>query len=230
MRRESRCEAIGGTVEDFSDARALYARKGLGSRIGWGTWPAIIVVDMTNGFTDPTSPVGADLANVIDETNRVLAVARKLAVPVIFTSIAYEDPDVEGGHWVRKIPALRVLRKGTPTVDVDVRLNQKPGEPVIYKCYTSAFFGTHLQALLQHLRVDTLVVCGTSTSGCIRATACDAVQLGFRCIVPETAVGDRAHAPHRANLFDIDSKYADVMPIQDVLEGIQRVAAAPRHR
>jgi nicotinamidase-related amidase len=208
----------------------LYARKGLGSRIGWGARPAVIVVDVTNGFTDPGSPVGADLAEVIAETNRVLDVARKSGVPVIFTSIAYEDPDIEGGHWVRKIPALRVLRKGTPAVDVDVRLNRKPHEPVIYKCYTSSFFGTHLQALLQHLGVDTLVVCGTSTSGCIRATACDAVQLGFRCIVPETAVGDRAEAPHRANLFDIDSKYADVMPIRDVLEALQRIAAAPRHR
>jgi len=217
-------------VEDFSDARALYAKKGLGSRIGWGARPAVIVVDMTNGFTDPGSPVGADLAEVIAETNRVLDVARKSGVPVIFTSIAYEDPDVEGGHWVRKIPALRVLRKGTPAVDVDVRLNRNPHEPVIYKCYTSSFFGTHLQALLQHLGVDTLVVCGTSTSGCIRATACDAVQLGFRCIVPETAVGDRAEAPHRANLFDIDSKYADVVPIPDVLEALQRIAVAPRHR
>ncbi len=217
-------------MEDFSDARALYAKKGLGGRIGWGARPAVIVVDVTNGFTDPGSPVGADLAEVIAETNRVLDVARKSGVPVIFTSIAYEDPDIEGGHWVRKIPALRVLRKGTPAVDVDVRLNRNPHEPVIYKCYTSSFFGTHLQALLQHLRVDTLVVCGTSTSGCIRATACDAVQLGFRCIVPETAVGDRAEAPHRANLFDIDSKYADVMPIRDVLEALQRIAAAPRHR
>ena len=217
-------------MEDFSDARALYAKKGLGGRTGWGARPAVIVVDVTNGFTDPGSPVGADLAGVIAETNRVLDVARKSGVPVIFTSIAYEDPDIEGGHWVRKIPALRVLRKGTPAVDVDVRLNRKKHEPVIYKCYTSSFFGTHLQALLQHLGVDTLVVCGTSTSGCIRATACDAVQLGFRCIVPETAVGDRAEAPHRANLFDIDSKYADVMPIRDVLEALQRIAAAPRHR
>jgi len=217
-------------MEDFSDAKALYARKGLGSRTGWGTRPAIIVVDVTNGFTDPESPVGADLTEVIAETNRVLDVARKSGVPVIFTSIAYEDPDVEGGHWVRKIPALRVLRKGTTAVDVDARLNRKPSEPVIYKCYTSSFFGTHLQALLQHLSVDTVIVCGTSTSGCIRATACDAVQLGFRCIVPETAVGDRAEAPHRANLFDIDSKYADVMSLPEVLSELQRIAESPRHR
>jgi len=217
-------------VDDFSDAKALYAKKGLGSRVGWGARPAVIVVDVTNGFTDSDSPVGADLTEVIAETNRVLAVARSSGVPVIFTSIAYEDPDVEGGHWVRKIPALRVLRKGTPAVEVDVRLNRKPSEPVIYKCYTSSFFGTHLQALLQHLGVDTVVLCGTSTSGCIRATACDAVQLGFRCIVPESAVGDRAEAPHRANLFDIDSKYADVVSMPEVLKELQRIAVGSRHR
>ena len=175
--------------QDFSDAKALYERKGFSKRVGWGARPAVLVVDVTNGFTDPESPVGADLSAVIDEINRVLEVARTSSVPVIFTSIAYEDPEVEGGFWVKKIPALRVLRKGTAAVAVDARLDRRSSEPIIYKCYTSSFFGTHLQTLLQHLGIDTLVVCGTSTSGCIRATACDAVQLGFRCIVPETAVG-----------------------------------------
>jgi maleamate amidohydrolase len=217
-------------VQEFSDAKALYARKGLGSRVGWGERPALLVVDVTIGFSDPNSPVGADLSGVIGEINRLLDVARLRELPVIFTSIAYDDPDVEGGHWVRKIPALRVLRRGTPSVEVDPRLHRGPSEPVIYKCYTSAFFGTPLQALLQHLRVDTLVVCGCSTSGCIRATACDAVQFGFRCIVPETAVGDRAEAPHRANLFDIDSKYADVLPLPDVLEALQHITPAVVHR
>lgn len=218
-------------MEDFSEAKALYAKKGLGSRVGWGTRPAVIVVDVTNGFTDPESPVGSDLTDVIAEINRVLEVARGANVPVIYTSIAYDNPEIEGGHWIRKIPALRVLQKGTPAVDVDARLNRKPSEPVLYKCYTSSFFGTHLQALLQHLGVDTLIVCGCSTSGCIRATACDGVQLGFRCIVPESAVGDRSDAPHRANLFDIDSKYADVMLMSEVLDELGRIARIqPVHR
>jgi len=214
--------------QDFSDAKALYERKGFSKRVGWGARPAVLVVDVTNGFTDPESPVGADLSAVIDEINRVLEVARTSRVPVIFTSIAYENPEVEGGFWVKKIPALRVLRKGTAAVAVDARLDRRSSEPIIYKCYTSSFFGTHLQTLLQHLGIDTLVVCGTSTSGCIRATACDAVQLGFRCIVPETAVGDRADAPHRANLFDIDAKYADVMPMEEVLRELQQSASAHR--
>jgi maleamate amidohydrolase len=220
----------GEPLEDFSRAKALYEQKGLGSRVGWGSRPAVLVVDVTNAFTDPSSPGGADLSEVIDEINQLLDVARESRVPVIFTSIAYDDPDIEGGHWVRKIPALRVLRRGTPAVDVDSRLSRKPSEPLIFKCYTSSFFGTHLQTLLQNLGVDTLVVCGCSTSGCIRATACDAVQLGFRCIVPETAVGDRAEAPHRANLFDIDAKYADVMELPVVLEELQRIASVAQHR
>lgn len=216
--------------QDFSDAKALYERKGFSKRVGWGARPAVLVVDVTTGFTDPQSPVGADLTEVIAEINRLLDVARESGVPVIFTSIAYDDPDIEGGFWVQKIPALRVLRKGTPAVDVDARLNRRPTEPVIYKCYTSSFFGTHLQTLLQHLSIDTLVVCGTSTSGCIRATACDAVQLGFRCVVPETAVGDRADAPHRANLFDMDAKYADVMSVEEVLRALRAIGKGREHR
>jgi maleamate amidohydrolase len=208
-------------MENFDATRELYERKGFARRIGWGAMPALLVVDLTNGFTDPDSPLGADLAGVIGETNRLLAAARGHEVPVIFTSIAYHDPDLEGGHWVTKIPSLRMLRHGTPAVEVDTRLGRQPTEPVVYRCFTSSFFGTHLQSVLQHLRIDTLLVCGASTSGCIRATATDAIQLGFRCIVPESAVGDRASEPHRANLFDIDAKYADVMPLEAVLAALK---------
>jgi maleamate amidohydrolase len=211
-------------MQDFDAARQLYETKGFAHRVGWGFRPAVLVIDLTNGFTDPASPVGADLSEVIGETKRLLAAARGYEVPVIFTSIAYHDPDLEGGYWVSKIPALRVLRHGTPAVEVDARLERRPHEAVIYKCFTSPFFGTHLQSMLQRLRVDTLLLCGTSTSGCVRAAAADAVQLGFRCIVPESAVGDRAEAPHRANLFDIDAKYGDMMSLDAVLAELDRWA------
>ncbi len=211
-------------MRDYEAARQLYEAKGFARRVGWGSRPAVLVIDLTNGFTDPASPLGSDLSEVIGETSRLLAAARGYEVPVVFTSIAYDDPDLEGGHWVSKIPALRVLRHGTPAVEVDARLERRPGEPVIFKWFTSPFFGTPLQSLLQRLRVDTLLLCGTSTSGCVRAAAADAVQLGFRCIVPESAVGDRAEAPHRANLFDIDAKYGDVMPLDEVLAELDRWA------
>ena len=101
-------------MQDFDAARQLYETKGFAHRVGWGFRPAVLVIDLTNGFTDPASPVGADLSEVIGETKRLLAAARGYEVPVIFTSIAYHDPDLEGGHRVSKIPALRVLRHGTP--------------------------------------------------------------------------------------------------------------------
>jgi maleamate amidohydrolase len=220
--------ARGKPMQDFDAARQLYDRKGFARRVGWGLRPAVLVIDLTNGFTDPASPVGADLSEVIGETNRLLTAARAYEVPVIFTSIAYHDPDLEGGYWVSKIPALRVLRHGTPAVEVDARIGRRTGEPVIYKCFTSPFFGTHLQSILQRLRVDTLLLCGTSTSGCVRAAAADAVQLGFRCVVPQSAVGDRAEAPHRANLFDIDAKYGDVTTLDGVLAELDRWARAKR--
>ena len=213
-------------MSDYAEVRGDYLRRGFASRIGWGERPAVLVIDLTVGFTDPTTPLGADLSGVIAATNRILEVARPAATPVIFTSIAYADPAVEGGHWVRKIPALEILKEGTPLVEVDARLGRRPNEPVIIKRFTSAFAGTSLHAMLQLLRVDTLVLCGTSTSGCIRATAVDAVQLGFRCIVPEEAVGDRAHLPHEANLFDIDSKYGDVVSLAAATDTITRVGSA----
>lgn len=213
-------------MSDYAEVKGDYLRRGFASRIGWGARPAVLVVDLTAGFTDPATPLGADLSDVIAATNRVLEVARPAAVPVIFTSIAYADPAVEGGHWVRKIPTLGILREGTPLVEVDSRLARRSNEPVIIKRFASAFAGTSLHTMLQMLRVDTLVLCGTSTSGCIRASAIDAVQLGFRCIVPEEAVGDRASLPHEANLFDIDSKYGDVVSLAAAINSIRRLGSA----
>jgi maleamate amidohydrolase len=207
--------------------RGDYLRRGFANRIGCGARPAVLVIDLTAGFTDPATPLGADLTEVIAATNRVLEVARAAAMPVIFTSIAYADPALEGGHWVRKIPALEILKEGTPLVEIDSRLARRSNEPVIVKRFASAFAGTSLHAMLQMLRVDTLVLCGTSTSGCIRASAVDAVQLGFRCIVPEEAVGDRARLPHEANLFDIDSKYGDVVSLAAAIDCITRLKGAP---
>jgi maleamate amidohydrolase len=110
--------------------RGDYLRRGFTSRIGWGARPAVLVVDLTSGFTDPITPLGADLTDVIAATNRILEIARPAATPVIFTSIAYGDPVVEGGHWVRKISALELLKEGSPLVEVDPRLGRRSNEPV----------------------------------------------------------------------------------------------------
>ncbi len=217
-------------MDDLGDVEAFYSTRGIGSRTGWGSRPALIVIDLTLGFTDPALPLGSDLTAVIGETRRLLAAAREHGYPVVFTSIAYDNPGAEAAHWIRKIPALQSLRLGTPAVDIDPRLERRPDEPIIFKKFTSAFAGTPLAAMLQHAGVDTVVLCGTSTSGCIRASAVDSVQSGLRCIVPEGAVGDRAAAPHRANLFDIDQKYGDVVPVPEALDALVRIAGPNRAR
>ncbi|MBX5452747.1 MAG: isochorismatase family protein [Acidobacteriia bacterium] len=213
-------------METFEAAKELYQRRGLGERLGWGKAPAVLVVDFTNGFTDPSYPTGADVSSAIAETRRLLDIARERKLPILFTAIAYDDPDRDGGHWVRKIPALKALRMGTPAAEVDPRLERRLSEPLIVKRFASAFFGTDLCSRLQFMRVDTLVVCGASTSGCIRATVIDAIQYGFYCIVPETAVADRAEAPHHANLFDMQAKYADVLPTEQVIAELRKQSLA----
>lgn len=214
-------------MQDFASVKSFYQTRGLAERVGWGTKPAILVVDLTKGFTDPDSPLGSDLGDVILETNRVIDAARASSMPVIFTSIAYDDPERDAGFWLKKIPSLAVLRSGTAEVEVDPRLERRADEPVIVKRFGSSFAGTDLQARLSFAGVDTLVLCGTSTSGCIRATAIDAIQHGFRCIVPESAVGDRAEAPHIANLFDIDAKYGDVVTTDEVIARLRTPPGAP---
>lgn len=204
-------------MNSFDEVRKFYQERGIGARVGFGKSPMVLVVDMTNGFTDPHTPIGADLPGVVEQTRRILAAARERRVPIIFTSIAYHNPEVEGDVWVVKAPALKMLRFGTPWVEVDERLERREEEHVIYKAYTSSFAGTDLLSRLRALKVDTILLCGVSTSGCIRASAVDAVQSGFRCIVAEEAVGDRAELPHLASLLDMDSKYADVVPVSEVL-------------
>ncbi|MBI2867790.1 MAG: isochorismatase family protein [Chloroflexi bacterium] len=201
--------------------RKFYEERGLAHRIGFGQRPAVIVIDLQNGFTDTVCPVGSDLSTVIGHTNRLIDVAHGKLFPVIFTLIAYEPHLKDGGVWLRKMPGLGWLKEGTPWVEIDKRLSRNPEDPVVRKKGSSAFFGTHLASMLQSLGVDTLALAGCTTSGCVRATALDAVQLGFRSVVPVECVGDRAQGPHEANLFDIDAKYSDVMPLDDVLRYLE---------
>ena len=190
--------------------------EGFGGDLGFGARPAVVVVDLLEGFTDPASPLGADLDAVVGDTRRLLDAARDAGVPVIFTTVIYDEANERAAAvFLRKVPALKVLRPGSRWVEVDARLGRRPDEPVLAKAFASAFFGTPLAAMLAGR--DTLVVCGASTSGCIRATVVDAVQHGLIPIVPRECVGDRWPAAHEANLFDVDAKYGDVVALADVL-------------
>jgi maleamate amidohydrolase len=189
-----------------------------GTRIGWGRRPALLIVDFIQGYTRPTEPLYAPaVAEAVAQTVPLLAAARAREIPVIFTQVLYSESGAEGGLFVRKIPALRRLVRGAIGSELVTELAPRPNEVVLVKQYASAFFGTSLASMLTAQGVDTIVLAGCSTSGCVRATAVDGLQHGFRVIVPRECVADRALEPHEANLFDIDAKYGDVEPLAAVL-------------
>lgn len=212
------------------DTRAQYAAKGLGARVGWGQRPALVVVDLSNGFTDPASPLGGDLSGELAATAALLTSCRDNGHPVIFMTVAYKPDYSDAATFIKKVPALSVLVEGSSMVEIDERIAPWDGEPVVVKKFASAFFGTDVAERLHTAGVDTVVIAGCSTSGCIRATAIDAMQNGFHTIVVEEAVGDRAQGPHEANLFDIDTKYGDVVRLAEAREMLAQLAAGDSPR
>jgi nicotinamidase-related amidase len=202
----------------ISDAEELYEKNEFGESVGFGDRPALMVIDLINAFTAPDSNLGSELDDVLEKTAQLLDAFREHDLPRYFTTVAFEESYGDAGIFIEKIPALRELRLGTERVEVDERIAPISDERVILKKYASAFFGTDLSTELTTQSVDTLVIAGVTTSGCVRATAVDSLQNGYRTIVPGDAVGDRAEGPHRANLFDIDAKYGDVVRTDDVLE------------
>ncbi len=204
-------------------AEEIYRRAEIGGRMGLGTRPAVLVVDFSCGFTDPSCALGSDLGAAVESTARLLAVARSKGLLVVFTTIAFEPGARDGGIWARKMPAIAQLELGSAWVEIDPRLGRREDEPLIVKKGASAFFGTNLAAILVAAGVDTAVLCGATTSGCVRATAVDLLQNGFPAVVPRECVGDRAREPHDANLFDIDMKYADVVAVEEALAYLEGV-------
>jgi maleamate amidohydrolase len=206
------------------ETREIYERARLGQSVPLGARPAVLVVDFSRGFTDPESTMGSELTREVEATNRLLAAAREREIPVIFTSIGFEPNLKDGSLWLEKAPGLGELIIGSKWVEIDPRLERRDEETVILKKGASAFFGTNLPSILVSHGVDTIVMCGATTSGCIRATAVDLLQYGYPTLVPRECVGDRAQAPHEANLVDIQAKYADVVSIEDALAYIESVS------
>ncbi|MFF1675806.1 isochorismatase family protein [Streptomyces sp. NPDC058256] len=215
------------TARYGQETERTYARAGFGAPVRRGSRPAIVVVDLTRGFTEEGFPSGADLSEVVGATGELIEAARPAGVPVVFTAIAYTPAEAAGDAvvWLQKAQGMRALLEGSEEVEVDPRLPREPQDHLIVKKGASAFFGTSLAALLTGLGRDTVLVCGATTSGCVRATAVDAVQSGFSVLVPRECVGDRAPGPHEANLFDIQAKYGDVIGLKDAvayLDGLPR--------
>ena len=208
------------------EARRIYAEARLGESVTMGSRPAVLVVDFSCGFTDPECALGSDLSAEIEATRRLLDAARAKGLPIVFTTIGFEVSLKDGGLWLQKVPTLGELQLRGRWVEIDPRLERRPEETVIVKKGASAFFGTNLAAVLISQRVDSVILCGATTSGCVRATAIDLLQYGFPTLVPRECVGDRAQAPHDANLFDIQAKYADVVPLENALAYVENVTSA----
>ncbi|MBL1101175.1 isochorismatase family protein [Streptomyces coffeae] len=205
-----------------------YQRAGFGASVRRGSRPAVVVVDLTRGFTEDTFPTGADLTEAVAATSALIEAARPAAVPVFFTAIAYSPAEAAGDAvaWLRKAPGMRAMAEGSDAVALDPRLPRREGDHLVVKKGASAFFGTSLAAMLTGLGRDTVLVCGATTSGCVRATAVDAVQSGFDVLVPRECVGDRAAGPHDAALFDIQAKYGDVIDLAEATGYLGRLPAA----
>lgn len=206
-------------TQSDQEMAAFFASRGFGLRMGFGERPAVVVIDFMNAFTDASMPLGANLDREIEATRQVLAAARQSQTPIYYTVVYYEEQDyADAGVWILKQSGIRSLAAGTPAVELDSRLERRSDEAILLKKYASAFFGTDLIARLNARRIDTLVITGCTTSGCVRASAVDALQLGIRPVVVREAVGDRAEPAHRQSLFDLEQKYADVVSVVEAVD------------
>lgn len=202
----------------LKDAAKIYDERGFARRSGYGRHPALLIIDMTKGFTDPASPLGNDVTDQIEAIQVLLKRFREARLPIFYTTNIYDPEDPGGRLFAAKVPAIEVLAPDSEAVEVDERIRPLPGEQVLEKKVPSAFLGTGLEAALESLGVDTLLLTGVSTSACVRASAVDSMSRGYHAIVIRDAVGDRAAGPHENNLFDIDAKFGDVVSLVETLE------------
>jgi maleamate amidohydrolase len=200
-----------GSLEDD------YAGAGFDGHLPFGSSPALLIVDVVMAYLDPASPLYAGVEDALAANIALAAAARAAGVPVLFTRVIYGPGGVDGGLFYRKVPALKCFDAGSPLGAFPPGLQPAPGDTIVTKQYASAFFGTSLASTLAALRIDTVLITGFSTSGCVRATALDALQHGFAPFVVREACGDRDPRPHDANLFDLSRKYAEVVGLDQAL-------------
>jgi maleamate amidohydrolase len=203
--------------------RDIYRQQNFGNRIGFGRRSALLIVDFTVGFNDPELFGGGNIADAVKRSVELLAFFRKAKLPVAFTRVVYAEDGSDAGVFCMKAPKLRLLTETHPAGQIVPELAPQPGELMVKKTQASAFFGTGLAPWLVQQDADTIVVSGCTTSGCVRASVVDALSHNFRPIVARDCVGDRALAPHEANLFDMAQKYADVLERDEILAALSRL-------
>lgn len=205
----------------------IYRQQNFGNAIGFGRKAALVVVDFTVGFNDPALFGGGNIDAAIRKTAGLLAFFRQSRLPIAFTRVVYAEDGADAGVFLLKVPSLAMLTESHPASQIVPELTPRAGEHIVRKTQASAFFGTGFAPWLVHQGADTLVVSGCTTSGCVRATVVDALSHNFRPIVVTDCVGDRAIAPHEANLFDMGQKYADLMRCDDVIGTLKERLSAP---
>lgn len=211
----------------MNDLEADYQRAGFGGALAFGSAPALVLVDACRAYVDPACPLyaGQSAAAALGRMAELADAARGLGLPVVFTRVEYDPEGVSGGLFFQKVPALRHFVAGHPMAQFLPDLAPQGGDIVVVKQYPSAFFGTSLASLLTAKGVNTVMLAGYSTSGCVRASALDALQHGFAPFVVADACADRAAGPHEANLFDLQAKYAEIVSAQTAI-GLMRKARA----
>ena len=214
---------LDGSTEELYEGRSFGRRSGVGLR------PAVLVIDLQVGLTRPGWPLYGNHDAAIEATTQLVQGARVVGVPVFFTAVAYQEAEVAAGCYpiLLKMPAMRELLVGSPSTELDERLQRQASDFVITKKGQSAFIGTPLAQILVGLSVDTVLVCGANTSGCVRGTVMDATTLGYRVLLPRECLGDVTEAVHDSNMFDMDAKNADTVSLAEALSYLRTVARSP---
>ena len=193
------------------DLDADYAKAGFGGHLSFGQKPALLVVDVVAAYLDPASPLYLGGVEAVACFARLIGACRAKSFPVVYTQVVYSADGRDGGLFYQKVPALKAFDAGSPLGVIPAEIAPQPGDVVVTKQYASAFFGTSLASTLAAMKVDTVLIGGFSTSGCVRATTLDALQHGFAPFVVRQACADRDPRPHESNLFDLQAKYAEVI-------------------
>ncbi|MDH1299835.1 MULTISPECIES: N-carbamoylsarcosine amidohydrolase [unclassified Achromobacter] len=205
----------------MNDDISAYARQGFGTAMAPKAPYGLLIVDLVNGFADPAVFGGGNIPQAIEQTVGLLAHARKQGWPVAHSRIVFADDDADHNIFTLKVPGMLTLKEADHNSAIVPLLAPAAGELVVRKTVPSAFFGTSLAAWLSQRGVQTLLVAGAVTSGCVRASVVDAMQYGFRPLVVSDCVGDRAIGPHDANLFDMQQKYATVLTRDEAVRATQ---------
>lgn len=205
-----------------TSASANY-RKAYNHNLGYGQRPALILIDFVQAYFEPDCALFADVDAALASALRVRNAARAAGIPVIYTNVVYHPSMIDGGRFAEKVLPLQCFTAGNPLGDWPQGLAPAPEELIISKQYPSAFFGTSLASTLTAAGIDSLIITGLTTSGCVRASTVDCVSHGFIPVVVGDACGDRHRDPHEANLFDLQAKYADVVSEQSVTDYLRGV-------